>query len=522
MSQQAVVWKHESWHFVLFAVLAALVYLTFDQGLEQMVADWNSEEYSHAYILPLVALFLVWQRTGKLRQMPFAGSWWGVLLVGFGLFTFVVGELGTIYTVIQYGFLIAVGGMLLSFLGWRAFLVILPAYALVLFMVPLPDFLYNNLSAKLQLISSQLGVWIIRLFGISVYVAGNVIDLGNYQLQVVDACSGLRYLFPLMALGFIAAVIFKGALWKKILLVFSTIPITIVMNSFRIGVIGVLVEYWGIEMAEGFLHDFEGWIIFMACGAILFLEMWLLSRVGQDRLPLTEAFSIEAPASVPARAKRCYRHMPTSFLAASLVLVSGAALASLLPNRVEIVPERQEFLFFPSNLGGWTGHKIRMDQKYLDALKLDDYLLVDFKNPVEDSIDLYVAYYASQRKGASVHSPKTCLPGGGWQLKEFSQRKVHGVTIAGNPLRVNRSIIQMGDERQLVYYWFQQRGRLMTNEYVVKWFLFWDAITKNRTDGALVRLTTPLAPGEAPDHGDQRLVSFAQYLSSSFTPFIPN
>jgi exosortase D (VPLPA-CTERM-specific) len=354
-----------------------------------------------------------------------------------------------------------------------------------------------------------------------VHLEGNVIDLGSYQLQVVDACSGLRYLFPLTALGFIAAVIFKGALWKKAILFLSTIPITILMNSFRIGVIGVLVEYWGIEMAEGFLHDFEGWVIFMACGAILVLEMWGLSRVGKDRRSLVDAFSIEGPAPLPEGAQKRYRTVPKPFLGASLLLFAGAAVASALPNRAEITPKRQDFLLFPTEVGGWTGQKSRMGQKYLDALKLDDYLPADFRNPIGDSVNLYVAYYGSQRKGASVHSPKTCLPGGGWQLKEFSQRTIDGVEVAGHPLRVNRSVIQMGDERQLVYYWFQQRGRLMTNEYLVKWFLFWDALTKNRTDGSLVRLTTALGIGEDPASGDERLIRFARSSAGALDGYIP-
>ena len=111
------------------------------------------------------------------------------------------------------------------------------------------------------------------MFGISVYLEGNVIDLGSYKLQVVEACSGLRYLFPLVSLSFIAAYIYHGAFWKKAIIFLSSIPITVLMNSFRIGVIGVLVEYGGPGQAEGFLHDFEGWIIFMACIAILVLEM---------------------------------------------------------------------------------------------------------------------------------------------------------------------------------------------------------------------------------------------------------
>lgn len=108
------------------------------------------------------------------------------------------------------------------------------------------------------------------MFQIPVFLEGNIIDLGVYQLQVVEACSGLRYLFPLMSLGFIAAYFYQAAFWKRAIVFLMTIPITILMNSFRIGVIGVMVDNWGISMAEGFLHDFEGWIIFMACAAILF------------------------------------------------------------------------------------------------------------------------------------------------------------------------------------------------------------------------------------------------------------
>ncbi|MCB1902774.1 MAG: archaeosortase/exosortase family protein, partial [Gammaproteobacteria bacterium] len=138
------------------------------------------------------------------------------------------------------------------------------------------------------------------LFGISVFLEGNVIDLGEYKLQVVEACSGLRYLFPLVSIAFLAAYMYKVEMWKRVLVFLSSIPITILMNSFRIGVIGYLVENYGTEQAEGFLHDFEGWIIFMACFAILLLEMTLLAKVGKRKYTLKEVFGLEAPQPLPA------------------------------------------------------------------------------------------------------------------------------------------------------------------------------------------------------------------------------
>ena len=510
------------WHWSLALLAAGLLTLIFFEGLVKMIGAWDQEEYSHGYMLPVVAAFLVWQRSTRLALIPFESSWWGVLLTVFGLFVFVAGELGTLYTVVQYGLLITLGGLLLSFMGRRAFLLILPAYGLLFFTVPLPSFLYNNLSSQLQLISSELGVHVIRLFGIPVFLEGNVIDLGDYQLQVVEACNGLRYLFPLVALGYIAAVLFKGAWWKKIVLVVSTLPITVLMNSFRIGVIGILVNRYGVSQAEGFLHDFEGWVIFMACAALLIGEMALLARLGRDRMPLLDAFAVEGPEPPPHPARIVHRRLTPSFMAALSILLAMAIVAQILPHREEIVPERERFLFFPSDIGDWRGRVDRLEQIYIDALKFDDYLLSDYTDGQGDSINLYAAYYASQRKGASVHSPKSCLPGGGWRIQEFSQREITGPGIGARPLPVNRSLIQMGEERLLVYYWFQQRGRLMTNEYLVKWFLFWDALTRQRTDGALVRVTTPVALGSDGTAEDQRLTEFVNVIARPLERFVPD
>lgn len=515
------VWRFRAWQWALLLATLALLILIFFDGLKLMVAWWEREEYSHGYMLPFVAAFLVWQRSTDLAQTPFKPSWWGLAVVAFGLFAYLAGELSTLYPVIQYAFLVTLGGLLITVMGWKAFRILLPAYGLLFFMVPLPNFLYNGLSAELQLISSELGVAFIRLFGITVHLEGNVIDLGIYQLQVVEACSGLRYLFPLAALGYIAAVIFKGAFWKKVILLLSTLPITVLMNSFRIGVIGILVEHGGIAMAEGFIHDFEGWVVFMACAALLVLLMWLLAKVGPHPMPLQEAFAIQWPDALPKTATFQARRIPVSFYAVLPALALFGILAHQLPDRVEVAPERPAFLFFPNSFGDWIGRTERMERIYVDALQLDDYLLSDYRASSGESVNLYVAYYESQRKGASVHSPKTCLPGGGWQIREFSQVEIPGAGTSGSPLRVNRSLIQMGDERLLVYYWFQQRGRLMTNEYLVKWYLFWDALVRNRTDGALVRLTVPLEPGQDAGEADELLRAFSQTIADPLRRFIP-
>lgn len=523
-TKNPLVWRESPIGWASVLLIATISLAIFFDGLKQMVGVWGSkEEYSYGYLIPFITLFLIWQKKDALERISFNGSWAGVGVVLAGLALFVLGNLSTLYLIVQYAFLVVLFGLVLSFLGWKGLKIIWVPLLVLAFMIPLPQFFLAEISQQLQFVSSEIGVAVIRLFGISVFLEGNVIDLGSFKLQVVEACSGLRYLFPLMTLGFIAAYFFKGAFWKRSIIFLSTIPITVLMNSFRIGAIGVLVDRWGPTMAEGFLHDFEGWAVFMACTAVLVGEMWILARIGHDRAPLREAFGLEFPAPTPKDAVIHRRGFPKPYLAAAVVLLLAGVIVGTLPDRVEIRPARKDFSEFPLELGAWKGKGDRLEQIYLNELKLDDYLMADFvDNNLQPPINLYVAYYGSQRKGESAHSPRTCIPGGGWEITSLTQKSIAGVNSRDGVLRVNRAVIQMGENKQLTYYWFQQRGRAITNEYLVKWFIFWDALTQKRTDGSLVRLVVPIAPGETLEQGDRRLETFVKTLYPVLRAYVPD
>jgi exosortase D (VPLPA-CTERM-specific) len=473
-------------------------------------------------LIPPVAAFLIWQQKDRLERLIFGGSWWGVAIGLLGGQLLLLGQLATIYTLVQYAYLVTVGGMVLAFTGFKPFRLLAVPLLVLVFMVPLPQFILANLSTKLQLLSSQLGVEFIRLFGISVFVEGNVIDLGGYKLQVAEACDGLRYLFPLMTLGFLMAYFYKGATWKRVALFLSSIPITVLMNSFRVGTIGVMVEHWGISMAEGFLHEFQGWAVFMASAALMLGEIAVLNRFGHEPGTWRQLFGVEFPASSPRDARIESRELPRPFVAACAVLLGFMGISIFIPRAVEIFPARANFSSFPMQVGAWSGRSDSLDGIYVDALKLDDYLLADFSDGNGSPVNLYMAYYNSQRKGEAVHSPRSCLPGGGWQLRDFDQRTLNNVKIDGRPLRVNRTLIELGNQRQLVYYWFQQRGRVITNEFAVKWYLFWDALMRHRTDGALVRLIVPLPPAFSEVDADRRLTDLASQIAPTLTRYVPD
>jgi EpsI family protein len=173
-------------------------------------------------------------------------------------------------------------------------------------------------------------------------------------------------------------------------------------------------------------------------------------------------------------------------------------------------------------ISDWRGKEQGMEQQFIDNLKLDDYLMARYVRDGDvAAVDLYIAYYDSQRKGASVHSPRACLPGGGWQIDDFGEYAVTRVGPASSTVNVNRAVISMGSDRQLVYYWFQQRGRNITNEYLVKWYIFWDSLTTNRTDGALVRLVTYVPESVDIDEADRRMQDFIRDIDPMLAYYIP-
>jgi exosortase D (VPLPA-CTERM-specific) len=505
----------------LTAVVVAV--LVFHQGLGQMVRWWfGREEYSHGILIPFIAAYLIWRRWNTLAEVVPRYRYVGAILAGVGVCFATAGELATLYQPIQYGFLLILYGITITILGLNGFRKISTGMLFLVFMLPLPEFFYRNLSAELQLVSSALGVAVIRLFGISVNLQGNVIDLGVFRLQVVDACSGLRYLFPLMSLGFLCAVLYRAPMWQRALVFLSSMPITVFMNSFRIGVIGVLVEYWGAQMAEGFLHDFEGWIVFMACTALLLAEIWVLNAVFGKGTPFRQVFGLDsAERPVSSTAFRGVPQRNPALIAALFIVVLFAGLAAGTGERTETVQPRAEFSRFPDRIGTWRGTVDVIDDQIVGILKFDDYLLSNYRGANGNDVNFYVAYYGSQCKGDSAHSPRTCIPGGGWKIVDIRNTVVESVNVGGVPLRVNRVLIEKGNQRQLVYYWFQQRGRIITNEFLVKWYLLWDGVIQNRTDGAMVRLVTSAENAEAVAAAEQRLQEFAATAVPLLEAYVP-
>jgi exosortase D (VPLPA-CTERM-specific) len=497
-----------------------------------MVHDWSREDYNYSYLIPFVVLYLIWEKRNRWLREASIPSWSGFFMLLPGILLFWVGELAGEYFTIYISSWLVVAGLIWVHTGWKKSKIMAFPIFLSLFIFPLPNFINTKLTFSLKLISSEIGIRMIQFLGMSAYREGNIIDLGFTQLQVVDACSGLRYLIPLFLMGILIAYFYHAALWKRIVIVFSTIPLTIITNSLRIAFTAILYQHMGPAAAEGFFHDFSGWAIFVVSLLVLLIEIWILNKIiprhGGSFIAKKSGigsgddgqFSDLKKNDAVEFKNRGLFHIKPQFLVAAAILSATLVMYSLADHG-EKTPVSKPFKSFPLVVGGWKGENQFLDQKFIDVLEFSDYVSINYAKSDSMPINMYVAYYASQKKGKSIHSPETCLPGSGWVFRNSGKITI---PLSGNPsssITVTRALMEKESSRQLVYFWFSQRGRILTNAYEMKFFNFWDALIMKRTDGALIRVISPVVSSEKIEDADTRLQSFIREVLPLLNEFIP-
>ena len=506
---------------VLLGVLAAAFVFAFFNGLENLLQRWGEQqELSHGYFLPLIAGWMLWSRRDALTQSLGRPAALGLAGVAVSAIVLVLSEITvTSLMIFQHGaMLLLFASLTLALGGWAFFWLSLLPIAYLAFMVPPPYWVITILSQQFQFWSSQLGVWMIERMDIPVLLSGNIIDLGDYKLQVAEACSGLRYLFPFLSLGFLAAYLFNAPLWQRAVVFLSTIPITILMNSFRIALTGVMVQQFGASHAEGLTHFFEGWVVFLLCMALLFAVIAGLARLS-GRKDLGELLVMPEIAPKPAAAAWNAAAFTRNLALSVAALVGAGAYVHFGASNVLKVPVRANLDTLPYELEGWRSERQELSTATLEVLGADDHIVANLMSPQGEYFNLYVNYLDMQRHGHSWHSPRQCIPGGGWQI---IQHDIVPTTAAdGQAYHFNRIIIENRGARQLLYYWYDQRGRKIANEFVMKLLLVYDAMTLRRTDGAMIRIITPISRAEDVEEADARLLDFMRTLEPKLPAYVP-
>ena len=487
-----------------------------------VINDWEREGYSYCYLIPFVVIYLLWLRWNEFRAVESKASWWGLLPILFGLAFFWLGELGGEFLTLYVSMWLVLIGLCWMHFGWRKLKVIGFSLFFILTMFPLPAFLNTKIMLQLRLISSKIGVTVIQLYGMPAHREGNVIDLGFTQLQVVEACSGLHSLISLMVLGLLMVYFFRAHIWKRAVLFISTVPLAIFTNSMRIALTSILYKSWGAAVAEGFFHGFSGLLIFIFCIPVLLIEMKILEKLPPSNPGKTQSKDDQPQTSnlQPDDSKGLGVLLNPQLIVGVILLGMTMALSYGIEFR-EKIPIKKPFNQFPLEVGDWSGVSQSMDQTFIGALDLSDYVIIDYQDSNGSQVNFYVVYYESQSKGASIHSPATCLPGSGWTFKQSGTVTIPLSSGDIESMHVNRAFMEKDGYKQLVYYWFPQMGRILTNAYQLKIFTFWNSITKQRTDGGLLRLITPVNEFEKLEEAEARLQGFTRDIVPVLEEFLP-
>jgi exosortase len=264
-----------SW--VTWAWFAALLVVCYAPVLWRLVLQWDSDpDMGHGFFVPILAGFIVWQKRRQLQALAVQPNWWGLPIVLYGALQLYIATLGAELFLARTAFVISIAGIILLVAGTAYLRALAFPVFLLFFMVPIPTVVYNSITFPLQLLASRLSTAALDLLQIPVLREGNVLELAQQKLSVVEACSGIRSLLSLTFLSLVYGYFFERKIWMRVVLFLATIPIAIVANASRVTLTGILTEYKP-ELAEGFFHTASGWVIFMVALVILIVMHQILN-----------------------------------------------------------------------------------------------------------------------------------------------------------------------------------------------------------------------------------------------------
>lgn len=270
------------WRGAALIILAGWLYFPI---ILHLAGQWSKDpNFSHGFFVPIFSLFLLWQDRGPLSKIPSAPSLWGLPILICAVVVLMLGVLGAELFLSRVSLLLVIAGLIIFFQGWNFFCAVLFPWAFLLLMIPLPAIIFNQITFPLQILASKVAAAVLPLAGVPVLREGNIINLPAMPLEVAEACSGIRSLLSLTTLAIIYGYLMEKRIWVRVLLALASIPIAVAANSFRIVGTGLLVQYWDPDKAQGFFHEFSGWLVFVVSLFMLYMLHQLLRlRSGHGR-----------------------------------------------------------------------------------------------------------------------------------------------------------------------------------------------------------------------------------------------
>lgn len=276
-------WKIREW-IPWPTVLFLLTFLLYAPVLKQLVLQWWSDpDYAHGFFVPLFSGYVFWQQRARWINSEVAPSNFGFLVMLFGVVLLLGGSLGAELFTSRFSLLVLLAGMLLFLGGWERLRSVSFPLGFLIFMIPLPAIIYNQITFPLQLLASRVATSWLEFIQVPVFREGNILNLPNYSLEVVEACSGVRSLMTLISLAVAYGYLADRRPWVRFALPVLMIPIAIISNATRIVGTGFLTYHFGPQAAQGFFHEFSGWIIFVVALILMIVCHMILRRIGNHQ-----------------------------------------------------------------------------------------------------------------------------------------------------------------------------------------------------------------------------------------------
>lgn len=261
------------------AIILLLAFIYYSIVARLVMNWWDDPNFSHGFFVPMFSGFVLWLDRKRLAATPVKPSWAGLVVILGALGLLILGVLGAELFLSRTSLIFLLAGLVIYFFGWAQFRAILFPWACLFLMIPIPAIIFNQITFPMQLLASRFASNVLSLLGVPVLREGNVLTLPAMSLEVAQACSGIRSLMSLGTLAVIYGYFLEPRVSWRIFLAVASAPIAILANGLRVVGTGLLVHYWDPEMAEGFFHEFTGWIIFVISLFLLFalhsLAKWI-------------------------------------------------------------------------------------------------------------------------------------------------------------------------------------------------------------------------------------------------------
>jgi exosortase len=266
------------------AIFAGLTLLLYASVMKLLVLQWWTDaDYGHGLFVPLFSGYILWRERERWTRIEIKPTNFGFVVMIGAIGLLLLGSLGAEMFISRFSLLVLLVGIILFLGGWRMLRAVSFPLGYLMWMIPIPVIIYNQITFPLQLIASRLATSCLELAQVPVLRDGNILILSNYSLEVVEACSGIRSLVTLMALAVAYGYLVSPRRWVRYVLAALMVPIAVLTNAIRIMGAGILARHFGPAAAEGFLHEFSGWAIFLVALLLMFGSYWVLRYIDERR-----------------------------------------------------------------------------------------------------------------------------------------------------------------------------------------------------------------------------------------------